>query len=356
MKIKLLKANKGDCFLISYKDELDYNRNILIDSGTVETYYDGATNTYGDLKTEIDAIKTRKECIDLLILTHIDNDHICGLLKWLEIDEDAYKIIRNIWFNSGKLIADYFNSTENVDLQVGLHIFRTPETGVTEAVKFEDYLIDKKIWDKKIVINSQEITQNGTKIQVLSPSESQLKKLLSEYRLKTKDPAYTAGKEKDWAIDLDTFITEEESKKYKFVQDKSIKNASSIAFILTIDNKKFLFLGDSHPNSLIKSLKKMGVSKEIPLEVEFFKVSHHGSKFNTNKELLELVKTDNYIISTDSSGDNHPNKRTLSRIIKNNPNAIIHFNYQHVKESIISDKDFSDYTKFKIKVTTEFNF
>src|SRR5690606_11896502 len=151
------------------------------------------------------------------------------------------------------------------------------------------------------------------------------------------------------------FIEEENRPDFKFDQDNSVKNGSSISFILTLNEKHFLFLADSYPKNIVTQLKTLGYNKDEPLKVEVMKVSHHGSKANTNKELLEIVRTENYIISTDSSGHNHPNKRTLARILNVNPNAIFHFNYEHVRNTIFTDKDRKDYP-FKAKVTKELEY
>jgi beta-lactamase superfamily II metal-dependent hydrolase len=354
MKIKFLKAGNGDSFLLSFKDG-EQNRNILIDSGVGSTYYDNATNTYGELKVEIDKIKGKNEVIDLLILSHIDNDHICGLTEWFSRDEDAHKLIKNIWFNSGKTIAEYLKEAENKDLQIGLKVFKNGQTGVTEAIEFENYLVKHKIWDKKIVIQGDVLEGYGVKIQILSPDKAQLIKLLKEYKKVTCDDAYTAPKEKDWGKNISDFIKEENENGFKFLQDNSPKNGSSISFILTINEKCFLFLGDSHPKGIVSYLKQMGYNKEKPLKVELLKISHHGSKSNTNKELIELVKTDNYFISTDSTGHNHPNKRTLARIISLNLDAIFHFNYEHVRNDVFSIQDRQDF-QIKARVTKELNF
>lgn len=354
MKIRFLKAGNGDSFLLSFK-EGEKSRNILIDSGVVSTYYCNSTNTYGELKTEIDKIKGKNEVIDLLVLSHIDNDHICGLTEWFSRDNDAYKLIKNIWFNSGKTIAEYFKEPENKDLQIGLKFFNNVQTGVTEAIEFENYLLKHNIWDKKIVLKGDVVEDHGIKMQILSPDKAQLIKLLKEYKKVTGDDAYTASKEKDWGKNISDFIKEENEYGFKFVQDNSPKNGSSISFILTINKKNFLFLGDSHPNGIVSCLEQMGHSKENPLPVELFKISHHGSKSNTNRELIELVKTDNYFISTDSTGHNHPNKRTLARIISVNPNAIFHFNYEHVRNDIFSKQDRQDF-RIKALLTNELNF
>lgn len=354
MKIKFLKAGNGDAILISFNIK-GVNRNVLIDGGVQQTYYSSATNIRGELKLEIETIRKKNEIIDLLILTHIDNDHICGLLKWFELDSKAHELIGNVWFNSGKLIADYFNEAENLDLRVGLKMFSDPKTGVSEAIDFEDYLIEKEIWNRKVTIQGQELEEYGVKIQILSPTAVQLKKLLKEYKRVTGDPAYTARAIKDWKTDLKDFIEEESNVKFKFEEDNSVKNGSSISFILTLNEKQFLFLADSHPKDVVLELKALGYSIEKPLEVELMKISHHGSKKNTNREFLEIVKTDNYIISTDGSRHNHPSKRTLARILDINPNAVFHFNYEHVRNEVFSLQDRQDF-QIKARITNELNF
>ncbi len=276
MKIKFLKAGNGDSILLSVNVS-EVARNILIDGGVEATYY-SAESDYGELKTEIDNIKRRGEFIDLLILTHIDNDHICGLLKWFEMDKDACKLIKNVWFNSGKQIAKYLNQPENSDLAVGLKIFKNTNTGVNDAIDFEEFLLKNKLWDGKIVVQGQKHKTHGVDIHILSPDEAQLERLLKEYKKVTGDKAYTAGKEKDWGTNIKDFIVEESPESFNFVQDNSVKNGSSISFILTINRKNYLFLGDSHPKGIVKYLKGLGYDKDNRLDVELLKVAHHGSK------------------------------------------------------------------------------
>ena len=91
MIIKFLKAEKGDSFLLSFMDPQEKPRNIIIDSGLKEAYFDAGTLDYGELHREIEEIKKKGEFIDLMILTHIDNDHICGFLKYFELDDQVDK-------------------------------------------------------------------------------------------------------------------------------------------------------------------------------------------------------------------------------------------------------------------------
>lgn len=342
MKIKFLKAGNGDSFLLTI-GQGKATRNILIDGGIDKTYYDESIAQDGDLLKIITEIKKKEQFIDLLILTHIDNDHICGLLEWFEKDKEATDLIKTIWFNSGKKIAEHFKEEENEDLNIELKIFRDAKTGVREAIQFETFLEGKGIWDGRIIKQGQKYNQSGISIHILSPNEDQLYKLLKEYRRVLGKDAYTAHKEKDWNRNICDFITEEDDPKWRFSQDYSPKNGSSISFLLSYEERDYLFLADSHPKPIVEYLESIGHSKEDPSELELFKVSHHGSKANTNKEIIQLFKAKKYFISTDGTSDNHPNKRTLSRIVEVNKNANFYFNYQHIRNELISEKDFSDY-------------
>lgn len=350
MRIKILKAHNGDSIHLSFKDKIGINRNILIDGGMSKTYF--SSGKYGDLHETIELIKEKEEKIDLLILTHIDGDHIGGLKKWFEKDQDAFDIIEKVWFNSGISIAKHFEEEENNELIEELTIFNTLETSVPQAIVFEDYIDKFNVWDKKIVKDGESVTQNGVEIKLLSPNDKALKKLLKEYK-KPKYNYQTSGASTDWKTSIKEFIEEETQTNYKFKEDGSVANGSSIAFLLTFDSKNYLFLGDAHPSIIIDSLKELKHSKENPIPVEFLKVSHHGSCKNTNQELLELIKTDNYIISSNSEIHGLPNKRTIARIINHNPNATFHFNYDYVRLNILNSKDFEDFKKFKTKNIAE---
>ena len=358
IKIKLLQAGNGDSFLITYNDQGGRIRNILVDGGTELCYYDRTAGTFGQLKEEIDIIRNKEQKIDLLILTHIDNDHICGLLQWFEHDEKAASLVSQVWFNSGKLVARYLKKKHNKDLNVSLKKFTSTFTGVHEAVAFEEHLLENELWDwkRKPVMAGDEYEQYGAKLTVLSPGRPQLEKLIREYRAKSDDPAYTGSGKKDWDHNLSYFIKEEAKKSFRFTQDNSPKNGSSIAFILVIQKKNFLFLADAHPRLIAAELVKQGYSKDEPLEAAFMKLSHHGSKKNTDKKLLELVATKNYLISTDSTQHNHPDKRTIARVINHNPSAVLHFNYKRVANDIVNDTDWEEFLHFKIKLTKEFKY
>ena len=92
--IEMLPANEGDCILVTIPDA---DIRILIDGGICDTY----KNT---LRERLLELKSENKVIDLLIVTHIDNDHIGGIIELLKengsnIESKIIKI-KNIWHNS----------------------------------------------------------------------------------------------------------------------------------------------------------------------------------------------------------------------------------------------------------------
>ena len=352
MKIKFLQAFNGDSIWISFMEN-DIIRNIIIDGGIGDTY-ENRLKRKGDLFDAIKYIKNNGQKIDLLVLTHFDDDHIGGILRWLNKDKEAPTLIKKISFNSGKEIAKELDIEKNKDLNIEIKEGEDDfYTSAKQGIKFEEYLSKYRLWDGKIIKQGNKLDLLGLKFKILSPNIQSLKNLLELY--KKEEDYFTSGGEFDFETSLKDFTEEESKLKFKFKEDKSIPNGSSIAFIMEYEDKNFLFLGDAHPSVVVEGLNKFDIDKENSLQAELIKISHHGSKHNTNSELLSLIKTDNYLISSNATKHGLPNKRTVARIIKNNPNANIHFNYD-IGTKIITDEDFNDFEDFKISSKNEFNY
>lgn len=353
MKVKFLRADNGDSILINFLDENKKARNILIDGGMDATYFDRVRRN-GALKKEIDNLKQNDEVIDLLILSHIDNDHIKGLLKWFELDKNAPELINEVWFNSGEAIATTFNKSKNEDLDVYVADGSNVLTGVDEGIEFQEYLKKNALSREDLISRGFTYEKFGLKIDILTPTKKQLTDLLELYKEETGKAIYTGSRDEDWSRNLKDIIEDENKPSFRFRQDRSEKNGSSITSLIDYKDTKFLLTADSHPKQVSKSLRDLGYSKENPVELEFMQVSHHGSKANNNKELLDLIKTNNYIISTNSSGHGHPHKSTIARIAKRNSKATIFSNYEIVVDNILTTKDRKDFPELNVKLISEY--
>lgn len=343
MKITFLKAFHGDSILISFKDQEKKKRNILIDGGPAWTYEETDKRTKrkkpGDLKNKISSLEKKKEKIDLLILTHVDSDHIDGILKWFEDSMFSEDMIGKVWFNSGRLISEYIKNHKSKKNDLKIRRGKSSNTGIEQGVSFENFILKKKLWYRKLIKSGDNIQEFGLNFKILSPDISKLKELLKKW--KKEQPESLTTVETDYMLSLKEHIAKD-----KFKEDNKTHNGSSIAFIMTYKTKNYLFLGDAHPSTLVRGLEYFKYSKTNPLKAEFVKVSHHGSKGNTSSELLNFIDSNKFIISSNGKYFGLPDKQCLARIIKLKPKAKFYFNYPELIEKIFSNQDYIDF-KFK---------
>lgn len=346
MQTHFLPAFHGDAIWITYQDSNNIFRNILIDGGPSETY--GGKDKkgkieFGALAETIGAIKKRGQRIDLLILTHVDDDHIEGLIEWINDDEKATELIDKIWFNSGRLIFEHFKVPDIVENHIALSPGDITDTAISDGVTFERLIKDKGIWEYKII--EQGVTKEllDLKFRILSPDETGLRKLLHKWE-EEEPESLTAGV-KDYKKSIKELLASD-----SYSKDPSVHNGSSIAFILTYKEKDMLFLADAHPEKIISGLEYFGFTKENPLVCEFIKVSHHGSKYNTSYKLLELIESPTYVISSNGS-QRSPYKQTLARIIDSKKKLSLYFNYPELAEDIFLEEDFKAYPNLEILPT-----
>lgn len=112
MKLKIYPSDKGDCLLLRGAD----NRLMLIDGGMSNSYKAHVANELGKLR-----LQEKEERLDVVYISHIDEDHISGVLQLLNDEvlwiEHKYQLahnnpdhkqperlrpprVRNIWHNA----------------------------------------------------------------------------------------------------------------------------------------------------------------------------------------------------------------------------------------------------------------
>jgi beta-lactamase superfamily II metal-dependent hydrolase len=306
LTLQILKAFSGDALLLSFEGIDEEEHHILIDGGMPNTY------------TKYIKKALRKiEQLDAVFITHIDKDHIGGILKLL--DSSQKEKVQNIFFNSGKMIkksnstmisesdgvalVDFINSSENFK--------SNREEITTEAKAFEFFGLD---------------------IAFLSPSYE---------ALEVFNQAFTIGEVKEEAlisqmveevtsiVDLEQLLIERPFREKRLKDDPA--NGASLSMLIRFQEKTILLLGDAKDAIIIASLKKMGYSAKNRLRVDYLKLAHHGSRYHTSEEFLALVECQHYIISTNGRYG-HPNIETLARVLchggrDRNKRIYLYYNY-----------------------------
>lgn len=352
MILRVLQAKNGDSLLVSWEYEGE-TRNLLMDGGVSSTYK--TSQKKGDLYKALKKMKQRGQRIDLLILSHVDDDHVAGLLKGFKNNGLLEKLTDKVWFNSGILIDKAFNQPIDETHYLICDPSTSSLTSIRQGVSFEVLIEEKKIWVKNLIEVPQMFTIWGAKITILSPIRQNLKKLLKKWKKETPG-SLTRGTKNDYGMNFDQFLADD-----VFENDDSDTNGSSIALLIEIEQKRLLLLGDAYDEVLVNSLMQLrdenGLSYSVdnPLVVDYVKLSHHGSCHNTSPEFLKLIKCQNYIVSTNGSRHGHPHKRTLARIADQHPYSTIWFNYRSVYNSIENSLNGEDSSKIRCgyKCSTE---
>lgn len=348
MRIEIFPSKTGDSFLISYGNH--YEKHILIDGGYLDTY----TNY---IKQRLLALKTLSQSLELAIVSHIDQDHIIGILHLIKENGNSNSPnvieIKEVWHNSYKHIQNTKNKLER----------NTPEEAILDDIIRSGFLSntehEKKIsaydgsmlasylyegnYNWNTLFNNNAIHKNNLneikkdedlKIIVLSPSLEDLDNLKKswEKQLKRRKMSFNFASGKKFDDAFEFFMLRKESEilsghpcSYKTdenwdnisfpPEDKSITNMSSIAVILETKKSKALFLGDSNPSQILESLIFLREQKGYCLNFDIIKISHHGSIRSTSTELIELIDGKKWIF-TGTGKNNKPSEELVKYILE----------------------------------------
>ncbi len=330
IKIKMNKAGNGDC--VSIETESEY---ILIDGGTAQSFDDWSAE-----------IIDRVDEINAVFVTHIDNDHVNGVIEMLK--HPKCPAIEKFYYNGAEQLFGKTNESNQYDhlTEIKLKaiaeecsaIGDKEEIGYSEGSSLSFLLTNKNISCNSVVDGRalyREICDSfyigAMKFILIGPDENSIIALKNIWLDKLKDKkinprmiskTYHDAFEKYVSSFNDDLIdrfnisetqhkTIEELANSKFINDDSVTNASSFSFLIEFNGKRILYLGDCNVNTVISWLDK---TKQDKIKVDVVKISHHGSKKNTNLELLKRIESTKYLISTNGALHNHPDIETLARI------------------------------------------
>lgn len=347
-KIEMLPARHGDSIWIEYGDRQKPHR-ILIDGGPEETY--------DYLKHRIEELPKDERNFELLIVTHVDADHIEGILKLLN-DRKIGITIKDIWFNGWRhLPGSGFEEFGPVQGEKLTTILDRNSDIWNKAFKHRSVTVPNKDKPPKKKI------EGGIELTVLSPFRKQLAQLrpvwVEECRKAGLDPRYKIPVPKKEIPGFEALgplrVEELANKPYK--KDLSKANGSSIAILAEYQGRKVLLAGDARAETILKSIKK--INRETGnerLDLEAFKLAHHGSKHNLNKEILDAINCNKFLISTNGDKFKHPDRESVARIIKfGSERKILIFNYKTNYNSVWNNRSLMKRYDYEVVLPSEPN-
>ncbi|NOK34753.1 MBL fold metallo-hydrolase [Corallococcus exercitus] len=310
LRIEMLPAHHGDCLLVSYGDE-SHPKRILIDGGT--------RATWPTLRKRIEQLPENERHFELLIVTHIDDDHIGGILKLLQSSQLGVTF-GDIWFNGWK------------------HLFTQPPPklrdwlGPRQGEDLSELLVKNSLpWNKLFAGEAIKVPDSGPlpirdldgglRLTLLSPTREGLEKLdkkwtdtLMSQGIIPGEAAAQAKAGRNWlgaGINLADFDLN------TFHPDKAEANGSSIAVLAEHEGHSILLTGDAFAPVLETNLQRLPAYDvaACKLKVDAVKIPHHASKANVSPGLLRLLSCSRYLISTNGDVFEHPDIEAVGRIL-----------------------------------------
>ena len=300
-KIHFLPVYHGDCFVIEC-DKGDKSGVVVVDGGP-----SGGAKVLQPILEEIGTP-------DLLVLTHFDGDHIQGLIDYIEACQGILAVpAKEVWANCAgdvKVKNENFSPIMLDSAKQGVELARLLNAMARTG---------KMTWRDDIAEGFIPDDCPFASIEVISPTEEMRGLAIGQQEEQAQKMPMAVAMDKkkmtradDIDIPLDILAQGKPAAPNK---KNDVPNASSIAFILRCDGLSILMLGDSFPQNVEAYLRSKGYSEDNPLEVDFVKVAHHGSKHNTSNELLDIIKCNHYLISTNGKIYQHPDRDSIAHIL-----------------------------------------
>lgn len=358
--VHFLPAMAGDCILI----ELEHPDCILIDCGYKTTY-----NT--ELRPLLLRLSAEGYRISLMIISHIDRDHIEGAVHFLRENGDAeipaIIPVDEIWINGffntlfprlefkhreidelsleeRKMLSDKLKSLKMSFPDEG-YISATQCKALERLCVQNGYRVNCSCPDrivKRSAMRYSEVATNrisiaGCQIAILNPGEPQLEALSRELdremiRWFGRDYKIQQSDEFTQLFELLMELYEEPTSSEPIMaMSANLKswlgtsllapmnavNKSSIVVEIIYHGRNMLFTGDGESSDWVEFLAPI---------YDLIKISHHGST-KPNIKLLEKCKAKHLLVSTNGGAyDRYPENELLARMIFSGAERL-HFNY-----------------------------
>lgn len=273
-QVTFINVGNGDAILVEVPDEncREGRFVMLIDGGSNENA------EYEETATErIRAAEYLEQKgighIDVMVCTHIHEDHTCGLLpvakKWLPgelwqpFPMETIFMMKYLWMKAetesgNKFIAalnDFHELTTYVKENGGKVLQKTPFMGRSERV-------DKSMEGEPLIAE-------GVSVKVLGPSAAALERE-NEWMKELYGEGHT-----ELLPEMDRYM-----------------NSASLLLRFTCGGKSFLFTGDTEKDCYKDCMEK--------IRADVFKVGHHGQENSLSREVLQAVSPKAAVICVSS--------------------------------------------------------
>ncbi len=337
--LEALEAKHGDALVLYHGKDNGDRSIVVIDGGPHRIYRQSLRKRLESLRPEGEDLH-----IPLMMLSHLDEDHIQGLVdltdELVEMFNDPANLPDDLlnanvalpyridvaWYNGfDKILANKEQELESLAASAVTQpdpddsvrpLSEAIAASVRQGIQLRDNLnaLDISIngGSQYLLVNAgerlayafnptnksfyklnpgQEPQGGSLKFTLLGPTRDQLVKLHTQ-----------------WDTDLKKLLAKEDKEKLEAegadYEDDSAFNLSSIVVLAEAGGKSMLLTGDARGDYVIESAKQAGLLTDGVLHVDLLKLPHHASNYNVEQDFFETFPADHYVVSADGKYKN----------------------------------------------------
>ena len=320
-RLHVLQARYGDCLLLEFGSDAEPHY-ILVDGGPPRTYEN-------HLRAELQRLAARQEAetlpLDLVVLSHVDNDHIVGLLDLTsELREQRARgeaelvDIGALWHNAfddtighgtdvESRLAAAMSAASQATMSLTSTGIATQGIGEGRQLRRDALLLgiplNEGFEDGLVSVDNAPppIEMGDLTLQVVGPTQDNLVELRDKWEKWLDEHA-------DDISSGDPLLAA--------MADRSVPNLSSIMLLARCQGRTVLLTGDGRGDHLLQGLRQAELLDELGhVHVDVLKVAHHGSDRNTTRRFFRQITAEKYVISANGLYGN-PDLATMIWIVE----------------------------------------
>jgi metallo-beta-lactamase superfamily protein len=360
MRIEVFQADKGDCLLLTGKD----GARILVDGGMRSSYTEHVAPALGRIARE-------KDELDLVYVSHIDRDHIAGVLQLME-DIVAWRVydfqresgnddfpeprtpkppnVKRLWHNAfhdvvrdndgaiesllaasaaileagdgqERLLAEAkrelaYSVGEGIELSKRA---RAEQLGISVNEEFGDKLAMVRERPQRIPVESFRLTLLGPFKEDLDALRKEWNRWLREHGDEVRRIREEMARDTERLVagDVDGFRAAMALRAGELGdRDRvTVSNLASLTFLAEEAGRTLLLTGDAHGDELVRGLREAGRLDGGKVHVDVVKIQHHGSEHNIDEEFCRKVTADHYLFCANGEHEN-PDPRVVELVAR----------------------------------------
>jgi len=298
------------------------------------------------LRERILALPEDDRHFELLVVTHVDIDHIGGSLDLLREREKLGVSFGEIWFNGYVHLTPGGSvpQPEAADLLGPLQGEALTELIVANGANKWNAAAGGGALVVPAAGPLQPLRQlpGGMQLTLLSPTQAQLDRLQPRWHAACRKAGIVPGaataadarqlEEDEEPAEDDDLLGDPDVARLAampFKPDRAIPNGSSLALLAEYQGRRALLTGDAYAPVLVDALARLPGNAAGRLQLDAVKLSHHGSRGNTSADLVRAVDCRNWLVSTNGKIFHHPDGEAIARVLRDGGAGVqLHFNYR----------------------------